>query len=166
MIKKTIFLVLVISLFVSEKSKISAQQNPMEQSIDLTMFPKANEGYKLVYIALEPKDNESDFQIEVYAGKNAIVDCNKHSLMGQFTEENLSGWGYNYYQFVSNGKLRSTLMACPDSDTSEKFVISISKMIPYNSKLPIVIYVPDTVEVKYKIWERQALEMNASKILD
>jgi ecotin len=166
MIKKNLFLVLVISFLTFQNSEINAQQNTRENSIDISMFPKAKDGHKLVYIELEPINNETNFQIELYAGKIAEVDCNNYSLMGKFTETNLTGWGYTYFTFESNGHLRSTMMACPDAEKSEKFVISTSEFMGYNSKLPIVIYVPDSIAVKYKIWERQALEFDAIESLD
>lgn len=49
------------------------------------------------------------------------------------------------------------MMACPeDSKPQVKFVtanLGDAAMQRYNSRLPIVVYVPQGVEVKYRIWE-------------
>ena len=49
----------------------------------------------------------------------------------------------------------STLMACPPSQNQqEKFVQvrSDEGLLPYNSKLPVVVYVPNDFDVHYRIW--------------
>lgn len=45
-------------------------------------------------------------------------------------------------------------MACPDGKTKKDFVPVIGEgfVLRYNSKLPIVIYAPKDVEVRYRIW--------------
>jgi ecotin len=166
MIKRILFLTVILSVLACDNSDLNAQQSSTDKSKDISMFPKAKEGYKQVYIEMEPNDNESNFQVELYAGIVEEVDCNNYSLMGQFTSQNLSGWGYTYYEFESNGQLRGTLMACPNGTKTEKFIPSTSIFVRYNSKLPIVIYVPNTMEVKYKIWQRQEKEYNAVESLD
>ncbi|MNH20233.1 Ecotin precursor [compost metagenome] len=48
----------------------------------------------------------------------------------------------------------STLMACPDTAKKEAFVPVVGDgfLLRYNSKLPVVVYVPEGVEVRYRIW--------------
>ncbi|MNR68445.1 Ecotin precursor [compost metagenome] len=48
----------------------------------------------------------------------------------------------------------STLMACPDGKSKKDFVPVVGDgfRLRYNSKLPIVLYVPKDVEVRYRIW--------------
>jgi ecotin len=45
-------------------------------------------------------------------------------------------------------------MACPDGKKHEAFVPVIGDgfVLRYNSKLPIVIYTPKGVEVRYRLW--------------
>ncbi|MNF15302.1 Ecotin precursor [compost metagenome] len=52
----------------------------------------------------------------------------------------------------------STLMACPDNTRKEAFVPVVGDgfMLRYNSKLPVVVYVPDGVQVRYRIWSASA----------
>ena len=56
------------------------------------------------------------------------------------------------------------MMACPDQKKTKKFVtasLGDDGMLRYNSKLPIVIYAPENVEVKYRIWEAQEAVQSA-----
>ena len=48
----------------------------------------------------------------------------------------------------------STLMACPDGKKKQAFVPVVGDgfLLRYNSKLPVVVYVPNDVEVRYRIW--------------
>ena len=48
----------------------------------------------------------------------------------------------------------STMMACPEGKTHAEFVPVVGDgfMLRYNSKLPIVVYVPKDIEVRYRIW--------------
>lgn len=80
------------------------------------------------------------------------VDCNNQKLMGTIVEKDVKGFGYTYYVFESNGQAISTLMFCPDPKT-EKFVSGETKLIDYNSKLPVVVFVPKGMELKSKIWK-------------
>lgn len=154
---KKLFLVLLTVVIYGKA--ISQKSNEMNH--DISMFPKAMEGQKRVIIELPIQKNESDFKVEVYAGKYIKVDCNKHRLTGDFEQKSVQGWGYNYFNFNSNGTVSSTLMACKDSNKKEKFVISTAKLIRYNSKLPIVIFIPTGMEIKYKIWTRGTDELSA-----
>ena len=48
------------------------------------------------------------------------------------------------------------MMACPDGKKTEKFVTAYlgdHSLLRYNSKLPIVVYTPENIEVKYRLWK-------------
>ena len=98
--------------------------------------------------------DEADRRVELIAGKTLEVDCNHHSLGGQWQEKTVEGWGYNYYELGQVGPARSTLMACPDNSRRQAFVPVGGEplLVRYNSKLPLVIYAPADVEVRYRIW--------------
>jgi len=128
--------------------------NAQTDKTDTSMYPEAKEGYEKVIIFLPEKKKEGDLKVEISVGKNAEVDnCNNHFLMGQMKEESVQGWGYNYYQFDSKGDIAGTLMGCPDDKKVTKWVSAQSDLIRYNSKLPIVIYVPKGMTVKTRIWK-------------
>ncbi len=129
----------------------NAQSNSTEK--DLTMYPPAKEGYEQVIIHLPKKKSEDNLKVEITVGKNVEVDkCNSHFLLGSFKDSTVEGWGYNFFEYNSKGDVGGTLMGCPDNNKVIKFVTGGSEFIHYNSKLPIVIYIPKGMEVKFRIW--------------
>ncbi len=123
-------------------------------TIDISKFPEAPEGYKKVVINLSEKKNENLLKIELAVGKEVEVDkCNTFFLMGNIKESELSGWGYPYYDFKSDGNVAGTKMGCVDDGKIIKFITGQSKVIDYNSKLPVVIYIPNDMQVKYRVWK-------------
>ncbi len=42
-------------------------------------------------------------------------------------------------------------MACPGQKLSKKFVTLKPEIVRYNSKLPLVFYVPKDIEVRYRV---------------
>jgi ecotin len=78
--------------------------------------------------------------------------CNNYYLDGTFEKRDLKGFGYNYYVFSSDGKARSTLMGCSGTGTRRQFVFSQSLEEFYNPKLPIVIYLPEDYEVRFRVF--------------
>ena len=120
---------------------------------DIKMFPKVEADKEQKVIRLEPKNNEDDFMVEIMIGKKTMTDgCNNYFLMGEIKEQNLDGWGYNYYNFETKGDIASTLIGCINAKGSEKIVYAQSEKVRYNSRLPIVIYAPKGYEVNYRIW--------------
>lgn len=127
---------------------------------NLKIYPAPQEGFQRAVITLSPKKNEEDYKIEIIAGKTVKVDCNIHNLMGKFEEKDLKGWGYTYFEYNSGGKTTSTMRGCPDKVLKDKFVFN-TQLTRYNSKLPIVVYVPKGFQVKYKIWTRSQKQLDA-----
>lgn len=129
------------------------KQSP-KQTHDTSMYPKAKDGYQQRIITLDKKTNEDNYKLEIYVGKTMLTDCNTYGLTGQFIEAVAEGWGYPYWEFNSNGQVRSTMMSCQDDTKKETFVRGEKKLLRYNSKLPVVVYVPKGFEVRYAIWEK------------
>ncbi|WP_447592444.1 serine protease inhibitor ecotin [Aquipseudomonas campi] len=120
----------------------------------LKPYPAATEGHTRHVIELPPQANEAEHKVELIAGKTLEVDCNHQRLGGQFQEKTVEGWGYTYYELDQVGPAVSTLMACPDNTRKKAFVQvgGDPLLVRYNSKLPLVIYAPADVEVRYRIW--------------
>ena len=138
----------VFSLFA-----IASVQSFAQTKEDIKMFPKAEKDENQKVIRLDPKENEEDYMVEILIGKKITTDgCNNYFLSGKLEENNLDGWGYNYYNFETDGNIASTLMGCMNAKSVEKVVYASSEKVRYNSKLPIVIYAPKGYEVNYKIW--------------
>ena len=117
-------------------------------------YPKAESGFTRQVIHLVPQTREDDFKVEILAGKTMTVDCNRQRLGGVLEEKTLEGWGYPFYRLEKVNGPMSTLMACPDGKPKQDFVPVVGDgfMLRYNSKLPIVLYVPKDVEVRYRVW--------------
>ena len=130
----------------------------------LDAFPQPEAGFKRYVIALETKAQEDDFKVEVIAGKTLNVDCNRQHLGGDLTAHDLSGWGYTYYTLADPKGPMTTLMACPEQATKPAFVAMQGDgyVLRYNSKLPIVVYAPESLEVKYRIWSAEPNVHSAS----
>jgi ecotin len=121
---------------------------------EVAPYPKAESGFTRQVIHLAAQSREDDYQVEILAGKTLKVDCNRQRLGGILEEKNLEGWGYPFYRLEKVIGPMSTLMACPDGKTAQEFVPVVGDgfMLRYNSKLPIVLYVPKDVEVRYRVW--------------
>lgn len=44
-------------------------------------------------------------------------------------------------------------MGCPDNKKTQRFVRGTSETISYNGKMPVVIYVPEDLDVQFKIYK-------------
>lgn len=116
-------------------------------------FPE-KEGYVKKYILLKKlnPDEEANHKIEIMPGVTKVADCNNHQLSGNLSEKVLDGFGFTYFIFDSNGEIASTRMLCPDNSEKEKFITGTTQMIAYNSSVPIVVYIPKDIELKYRVW--------------
>ncbi|AKR78457.1 MULTISPECIES: serine protease inhibitor ecotin [Edwardsiella] len=127
-------------------------------------YPQAEQGMTRQVIYLPPRDDEEALRVELLIGKTLPVDCNRQRLMGQLESKTLQGWGYDYLVMEKVSGPMGTLMACPDGQRHPAFVtvhLGDSALQRYNSKLPLVVYVPQGVQVKYRIWQAQPAMMDA-----
>ena len=62
--------------------------------------------------------------------------------------------GYDYYVLRDLTPGPSTLMACPRGAAQRRFVgVADETLIRYNSRLPLVVYTPRDVELRYRVWQ-------------
>lgn len=122
----------------------------------LKAFPAAAEGFSRHVLTLPAKPDESALRIELILGKTVEVDgVNSHFFGGLIEERVLEGMGFNYYHLEELGPLAGTLMApLPDAPKVNRFVAIGGEpyLIRYNSKLPLVVYAPMDVQVRYRVW--------------
>ncbi|WBE26523.1 serine protease inhibitor ecotin [Denitrificimonas caeni] len=121
---------------------------------DVAPYPAAQKGQVRNVIWLPEKADEDLFKVELVPGKVMQTDCNTRSLMATLTAEDLSGWGYTYYELTDVKGPIATMMACPEGTEKEAFVAAQGDnyTVRYNSKLPIVVYTPADIELRYRIW--------------
>jgi ecotin len=119
-------------------------------------YPPAKKGM-VRYVLQPPKqENESDFKVEILVGKTVQIDKeNRYFFGGRIEKETIEGWGFPHYVVNTLGPMGGTLMAVdPNAPKVDRFITIGGEpyLILYNSRLPIVVYVPDGVEVRYQIW--------------
>lgn len=121
---------------------------------DLNAFPKRVDGKQRRVIELPRVIDEGRFMVELVPGKTEMVDCNLRSYRAQIKRATLDGWGYSYYVLGEPTPGPATLKACPDGSKTRRFVRVRGEglMLPYNSSLPLVVYVPEGLDLKYRIW--------------
>jgi ecotin len=110
-------------------------------------------------IQLAEQDNESNYQVELIAGQTVKVDeSNQYFFGGQIRKENIVGWGFTRYVVSELGPMAGTRMAVdPNAPTVNRFIRlgGAPSLFRYNSRLPVVVYVPEGVEVRYRIWRAE-----------
>ncbi len=126
-----------------------------EAEKNLAPYPVAEEGRVRHVILLEHKERgeEEDFRVELIVGRTMRTDgVNRMGMGGSFEEKTVEGWGYTYFE-ATPGPVRSTRMApMPGAPQVETFVHMPPKWVRYNSRLPIVVYTPPGMELRYRIW--------------
>ena len=62
------------------------------------------------------------------------------------------------------GPLIATRRACPDQAPERRFVSLAGEpfLLPYNVSLPVVVYVPEGVQVRWRLWKAEAASREAS----
>jgi len=124
------------------------------QASDLEGFPDTVDGKQRHVIRLPMAVDESRFMVELVPGKTERVDCNLRSYRAALARRTLDGWGYPYYVLAHPEPAPTTLKACPPGSESRRFVRvrGDDLMLPYNSRLPLVVYLPDGLQLKYRVW--------------
>lgn len=131
----------------------------------LSIWPKAEAGYKRVIIQLPPLSDEELSKVELLPQQTMKTDCNRILINGDIETKPLSGWGYEYYVLSKIYEPASTRMACnPPTLSSKPITIQTNlSFLRYNSKLPIVVYVPKNIHLSYRIWSAGALQNTEDK---
>ena len=120
---------------------------------ELKAFPAATAGQTRHVIRLPQQANEDALKVEIIVGRTARVDCNNHFFGGRIETRTAEGWGYDYYVLPALGAMAGTLMGCPANSEREVFVAAPEQpLVRYNSRLPLVVYAPQDVEVRYRLW--------------
>ena len=122
---------------------------------DMQAFPPAADGMTRIVIRLPKQQDETAFKVELILGKTVKTDAiNQYFFAGTLETENIPGWGFDRYILRKLGPMAGTLMAVdPHAPQVERFVsIGEAPLLRYHSGLPLVVYVPTGVEVRYRLW--------------
>jgi ecotin len=147
---KTLFALVVLA------SVINTAAATDEAVRNLKAFPPAEPGMKRVVIFVPPKKVEEDFRVQLLVGKTVPTDgVNRQFFGGQLQTETIEGWGFDRHILHQLGPMAGTLMAPPPgAKPVERFVTLAGEpqLLRYNSRLPLVVYVPEGVEVRWRAW--------------
>jgi ecotin len=129
-----------------------------ESRDNLKAYPAPEAGMKRCVIHLESKANEeSDYRIEVLVGKTVEVDqVNRYFFGGKLEEVTIEGWGFPKYVVKELGPMSGTRIAPDPSAPQVKRFVSLGgeqQLLRYNSRLPLVVYVPADAEVRLRVWK-------------
>jgi len=139
-------------------SALTANVSAGGQKDELEPYPAAEPGFVRMVFHLPEAANESDRKVEIVVGKTMMVDCNRRGFGGDLEQGVAEGWGYSYFALATVQGPGSTMMACPPGEEKVQAFVKVQGegyMQPYNSKLPVVTYVPEGFSVRYRIWEAQ-----------
>jgi ecotin len=132
---------------------------PLASAADnMKAFPPAEEGRARHVINLPKQKDESAFKVELIIGKTVRTDAQNHYFFGGTLETvNIPGWGFDRYVLRNLGPMAGTLMAVdPNAPQVDRFIsLGGETMLRYNSRLPVVVYVPVGVEVRYRVWRAE-----------
>ena len=153
---KPLFTIMILTALLLIAHPASAAGDDHPAAVNLKAFPAAADGL-VRYVVLLPektRDEEAGLRVELLIGKKMMSDgVNSLRMGGEIAEKNVEGWGFNRYEVAKFGAAATTLMAVPPgTPQAEKFVAIPSKLIRYNSRIPLVVYVPEGGEVRYRIW--------------
>jgi ecotin len=126
---------------------------------NMKAFPPAGKGMVRHVLQLPKQDDESAYKVELIVGRMVQIDeRNRYFFGGKIEEETIKGWGFPCYNVSALGQMAGTLIAIdPNAPKVNRFVTLGGEpyLIRYNSRLPIVVYAPEGVEVRYRLWRAE-----------
>ena len=136
-------------------------------SKELKAFPPAGEGMSRFVIMLPPRKDEEILKVQLLVGETVKLDLqNRYFFGGKLETETIPGWGYDRYILKALGPMAGTLMSVdPNEPKVDRFITlgGEPELLRYNSRLPLVVYVPGGVEVRYRIWRGDGTVCTAPK---
>jgi ecotin len=145
-----------LALLGADAPKEAKQARPSDGSHWQKAYPAAKAGYRRVVIHLEAKPSEDDWRVEVVVGRMMETDgVNRVGLVGRIEEKTVQGWGYTYLEAPESKGTFSTKIGVPPGQPMVRNFVTLPSFGPfrYNSKLPVVVYVPEGYEVRYRVWQ-------------
>ncbi len=123
---------------------------------NMKAFPPPEKGMVRYVLELPKQEDESAFKVELIAGRTVQVDeRNRYFFGGEIRSETIKGWGFPRHIVSQLGPMAGTMIAVdPAAPKVNRFVTLGGEpfLIRYNSRLPVVVYAPEGVEVRYRIW--------------
>jgi ecotin len=148
---KTVFAMAVVGFFAVALTAHAADP--------LQAFPPADAGMVRHVLQLPKQADESALKVELIVGRTVPLDeHNRYFFGGRIQKEDIKGWGYTRYVVGALGPMAGTQMAVdPNAPKVDRFITLAGEpyLIRYNSRLPVVVYAPEGVEVRYRVWKAE-----------
>ena len=147
--------------------------------LDLTGYPEPAPGLKRWVIqpsGLLPKSADPlisahplDWRIQLIVGQTVTLDCNSKRLSGSGMTMRMlpNASGKALFEVKGPVAVISTKMACPDDQSSRSSFLSLGKqpyLVPYNASWPIVVDLPENVQLRWRVWKAETRQQNAVKL--
>ena len=153
---------------------VAAAEPPPVADLKPFPAPAAGERRWVVRLPMQPptsadpalSDSPSDLRVQLIVGKEVMVDCNPHSFNGSIERETIKGWGYPLYRVTAVGPMASTRMACPPGRAPRRVFLPMGPkpfVVPYNAKLPVVLYAPADLELRWRLWRAEKTQLPANQ---
>lgn len=119
----------------------------------LRTVPASLPGYRRHVFYLPARPDEDRLEVELFGGKVVQADnCNPPSLQGRFEPHSLRGVGHMYWVLQSDGEVITTAMGCaPAPAPGLTFAAVPSGRIRYNSRSPLVVFIPEPLALRYRV---------------
>lgn len=116
--------------------------------------PPAGRERMVVLLPHKSREEEGDFKVEVVVGRTIETDgVNRSRFGGTLEERDIPGWGYSYFDAVGNFDTPATTRIAAGAARVREFVPGPRLLVPYNSRLPLVVMVPAGCEVRWRLWK-------------
>ena len=147
--------------------------------LNLTGYPDPAPGLKRWVIqpsGLLPKSADPlisahplDWRIQLIVGQTVRLDCNTKRLLGPGVTMRMLPKASGKALFEVKGPVAviSTKMACPDDQPTRTSFLSLGKqpyLVPYNASWPIVVDLPENVQLRWRVWKAETRQQNAVKL--
>lgn len=153
------FLILIFGIFFTVNSFAQSSNQAIN---NMKAFPSAEKGKVRFVLHLPKQKDESLFKVELTVGKTVRIDkANRYFLGGKIESQTIPGWGFTCYMVSKVGPIAGTLMAVdPNEQKVDRFITLGGEpfIIPYNSRIPVVVYVPEDAEARYRIWRADEMK--------
>jgi ecotin len=148
---KKVYSITALGIFAAALSVLS-----VDAGDNMKAFPPPDQGMVRYVLQLPKQDDETASKVELLVGKTVLVDQqNRYFFGGKIQQETIKGWGFTRYNVSQLGPMAGTQMAIDPNVPKVKRFVSLGGepyLIRYNSRLPVVVYAPEGVEVRYRIW--------------
>ena len=147
--------------------------------LNLSGYPQPSPGLKRWVIqpsGLLPKSSDPiisaspiDWRIQLIVGQTVTIDCNTKRLSGSGMTMRMLPKASGKALFEVKGPVAviSTKMACAENQSSRSSFLSLGKqpyLVPYNASWPIVVDLPETLQLRWRVWKAETRQQNAVKL--